>query len=361
MTGRCSASRCCCAGLVLAAVLAGGCAAAGEQAGKSFSWPRAIPMPTAGGTECWSDLHVLHDWRIQRRANTDHCRLLDGYELQHASGTLEECRARLAEIQAEEQLEPQRGQAVLMLHGLAAPRWSMHMLGKHLHDEGGFEIINIQYASTRQSIDEHARSLDSVIRSLPGFETIHMVGHSMGNIVIRRYLAGDDDPVSGWQPDPRIGRIVMIAPPNHGASAAVRLAKYKIFHTLFGKPGKQLGLEWDDLRGRLATPRTDFGIIAGGKGNEKGYSSKLPGDDDGRIEVTTTRLAGARDFVVVPMIHEFIGHSPRVFDYTLHFLQEGSFIAEDQRSPIVEEGVQSPDVSEQEGALVSWWKSLSEP
>jgi triacylglycerol lipase len=345
-----------CAALVLLAATAGGCAATADRSSQETRWSAAVPTPTAGGWEFWSDLHVLRDWRIQRHATTNECRLLDGYEWQHASGTFEECLARLAQVKHEEQLEPQQGKAVLLLHGLAAPRWSLHLLGKHLHEEGGYEIVNVQYASTRLGVDEHARSLASVIRSLPDFQELNLVGHSMGNIVIRRYLAGDEDPEHGWQPDPRIRRIVMIAPPNHGASTAVRLADYRLFQTVFGVPGRQLGVEWDDLKSRLATPRQEFGIIAGGKGNDRGYSAKLPGDDDGRLEVTTTRLAGASDFAVVPMLHEFIGHSSQVYEYTLRFLQEGYFISPEKCSPVLEEGIQSPELPEPEGILASWWK-----
>jgi len=354
---RCLGPSCTLGALAAALAWLGGCAAAQPGPSKAARLFSRIPAPTAGGTEFWTDQYFLHDWRIQRRAGTAECRLLDGYELQHESGTYDVCLARLEQIQREENLQPKQGKAVILLHGLAAPRWSMHRLGKHLHEQGGYEIVNMQYASTRLSVDEHAQSLAHVIASLPAFEEINLLGHSMGCIVVRRYLAGE--PASengGWQPDPRIRRIVMIAPPNHGASTAVRLADGSVFKTLFGKPGLQLGKEWDDLQTRLATPRCEFGIIAGGKGNGKGYSSKLAGDDDGRLEITTTRLAGARDFAVVPALHELIGNSSTVFDYTLRFLDEGCFISPEKMQPIYEEGAQVPEPAEGETRPVSWWK-----
>ena len=92
----------------------------------------------------------------------------------------------------------------------------------------------------------------------------------MGNIVIRRYWAGDQTSSQGWRPDPRIARIVMIAPPNHGSSTATRLSDNYIFKTLFGESGRQLGVNWKDLESRLATPDVEFGIIAGGCGNQIG-------------------------------------------------------------------------------------------
>jgi pimeloyl-ACP methyl ester carboxylesterase len=296
--------------------------------------PDNIPTPTLGGTQFWSDQHFFHQWRIQRRANSEEHRLLDSHEWQHANGTFEECLAKLERIKREQNLEPMEGRAVVLLHGLAAPRWSMHLLGNYLHKHGGYEVFNVEYASTRCGVTDHARSLANVIGSLEGIQQIDLVGHSMGNVVIRRYLAGETESVDGWRPDPRIHRIVMITPPNHGSITARRWADKYLFKTLFGKAGRQLGAEWDDLEGKLATPKVEFGIIAGGRDNDRGFSSGLPGDDDGRITLTTTRLTGAADFVVVPMIHELIANDPRVFDYTLRFLRDGCFVSPGQERPV---------------------------
>ena len=303
-----------------------------------------IPTPTLGGTQFWTDQHFFHQWRIQRRANSDACRLLDAQGWQHATGTFEGCLARLQQIKRERNVGPMRGKAVVLLHGLAAPRWSMHLLGRHLAKHGGYEIFNVEYASTRCSIDDHAQSLASVLKSLEGIEEINLVGHSMGNMVIRRYLAGPSEAGDGWPLDPRVRRIVMIAPPNHGSITATRLSDGGWFKTLFGTSGRQLGADWRDLAGRLATPEVEFGIIAGGLGNKVGFSLRLPGDDDGRITVATARLAGAADFVVVPMLHELIANDPRVFDYTLRFVRDGYFVSPQQRQPIRRNGdaVQAP-------------------
>ena len=293
-----------------------------------------IPSPTLGGSQFWSDQHFFHQWRIQRRANSDEYRLLDSREWQHANGSFEDCLAKLDQIKRERNLAPMQGTAVVLLHGLAAPRWTMGLLGRHLHKQAGYEVFNVEYASTRCSVDDHARSLANVIKSLQGINQINLIGHSMGNVVIRRYLGGNLEAPNGWRPDPRVNRIVMIAPPNHGSRTATKWSDKSLFKSLFGRSGRQLGLAWEDVEENLATPNTEFGIIAGGWGNDKGFSLKLPGDDDGRITVATTRLVGATDFVVVPALHEFIANDPRVFDYTLRFLQDGYFISPEERNPI---------------------------
>jgi pimeloyl-ACP methyl ester carboxylesterase len=301
----------------------------------------SLPSPRAqlDSAIAWTDQLFFHQWKIQQHVETNACRLLDGNGDSLAVGTFEECCSKLESIRLEQNLEPMRGKAVLLLHGLAAPAWSMQLLARHLHKHAGFEVFVVEYASLRSSIDDQARSLARIINHLDGISEIHLVGHSMGNIVIRRYLAGDKNPLDSWQPDRRIARIVMIAPPNHGSSTAERLSDNSVFKAVFGESGRQLGVEWDDLEKRLATPDVEFGIIAGGWGNPIGLNPFLPGDDDGRITVATTRLAGATDFIVVPQVHEFIAHDPRVLDYTLKFLTNGYFVSLEQRQSIPRDSV----------------------
>jgi pimeloyl-ACP methyl ester carboxylesterase len=323
-------------GVETALIICVACSSIGraEKLGQPGDILDSIPTPTLGGTQFWTDLHFFHQWRIQRRAGTGECRLLGAHDWQHATGTFEDCLAKLEQVKRERNLQPMRGRAVVLLHGLAAPRWSMHLLGQYLCKQGGYEVFNMEYASTRCSVDDHAQSLASVIRSLEGITEINLIGHSMGNVVIRRYLAGEIEATTGWRPDPRIHRVVLIAPPNHGSIAATRLSENGVFKALFGSSGRQLGVDWKELERRLAVPQVEFGVIAGGLANDHGFNPRLPGDDDGRITVSTTRLAGAADFVVVPMLHELIANDPRVFAYALRFLEDGCFVSLDQRQPI---------------------------
>jgi hypothetical protein len=112
-----------------------------------------------------------------------------------------------------------------------------------------------------------------------------------------------------------------------------------LFQAVAGQPGSQLGHGWADLATHLATPACEFGIIAGGLGNARGYNPLLGEDNDMVISVKGTRLAGAADFAVVPAIHTFIKDDPKVQEYTLRFLEQGYFIARDKRQPILPESV----------------------
>ena len=307
-----------------------------EPAKTNWSLVDGVPMPTMGGIQFWGDELCFHGWRIQRNVLTGHCRLLDGNNLRYAWGTYEHCRAKLDEIRTARSLPPMQGKAVIVLHGLADTRLSMALLCRHLERKGGYTVFSVAYPSTRQSIGDHARALAKIIRNLDGIEEISFVGHSMGNIVVRHYLADHTDAATGRRPDRRIRRFVMLGPPNHGSSLAVRFGDDKLFTTVLGKPGEELGRQWTWLESDLAVPQCEFGIIAGGLGNEKGFNPLVPGDDDGVVAVATTRLPGAADFVMVPVLHPLLPADSRVMDYALRFLQNGYFVSADRREPVGE-------------------------
>ena len=166
-----------------------------------------------------------------------------------------------------------QGKAVVLMHGLAAPAWSMQLLARHLRKHGGYETFVVEYSSLRSTIDDQARSLARVIQSLEGIEEINMVGHSMGNIVIRRYLAGDTTPGRWLAPGSsrRAHRDDRPAQP-WGDRRDAAGGQSRVQDRVWRRSGQQLGVNWDDLESRLATPSTEFGIIAGGWGNKLGLN-----------------------------------------------------------------------------------------
>ena len=148
----------------------------------NFAWR------TLGGEQFWSDELVYGKWRIQRQAISGHYRLLDPANIRRAWGNNEQCRAAFAELKHSGTIDPIHGKAVVTLHGLG--RWRDHMatMGSFLEKEGGYTWINVSYASTRRSLDQHAQSLARVIEGLDGIDEINFVCHSLGNLVVRRYL-----------------------------------------------------------------------------------------------------------------------------------------------------------------------------
>jgi len=306
--------------------------------------PSPLPLPTLGGKQFWADELFFHQWRIQRNVFTEHYRLLDERNRRHVSGDYDQCLAVLERIKLDRHLPPMKGKAVVVLHGLGRSRASMESLCQYLREKGGYEVFNIEYPSTQSDMADHARALRHVVNHLHGIEEINFVGHSMGNIVVRHYL-GDlarQDPAkqspnaaaADRRTKGRFGRFVMLAPPNQGALLADTFADNLLFKEITGDAGQQLGRDWPELEKRLATPGFEFGIIAGGKGNDKGYNPILAGDNDGVISVETTKLAGAHDFVRLSLLHSFMMDNAKVQEYVLRFLRQGYFISDDKRQPL---------------------------
>ena len=195
----------------------------------------------------------------------------------------------------------------------------------------------LQYASTRKPVGDHAAALKSVIDGLgPDVTEINFICHSLGNIVVRRYLGDNTDSATGRQGDPRIKRMVMIGPPNQGSRMARVLKASFLFKTIAGVSGGQLALTWDKLEPTLATPAFEFGIIAGGQKDEAKFSNFiLKGKDDFTVSLEETKLIGAHDFLVRPLFHSTMAHNPITMSAALNFFQNGYFVSEQERNPLL--------------------------
>ncbi len=300
------------------------------------SQPAPLPnrvSSTLGGKQFWGDELFFGQWRIQRNTLSGHYRLLDPDDARHAWGTRDGCREQLRRIRFERGLKPTTGPVVITLHGLGRGRGAMNRLVKHLRDNSDYTVLNVSYPSTRASIGDHARALARIIENLDQVTEINFVGHSLGNLVVRHYLADQTDAATGRRPDPRIRRIVMLGPPNHGSRAAATFSDNWAFQAVLGDSALQIA-RLDKMKDRLAIPTCQFGIIAGGKGNDRGFNPLLAGDDDGTVTVSETRLTGARDFLRVDVLHSFLNNNPSALEATLRFLRHGHFAENGIRQPI---------------------------
>jgi triacylglycerol lipase len=181
----------------------------------------------------------------------------------------------------------------------------------------GYCVINVSYPSTRLSVEAAAARLDEVLRErIPDPNaTIHFVTHSLGGIVLRQYLA--------THKLTNIGRVVMLAPPNQGSELADRLKDNILYRFATGPAGQQLGTDSSSLPAQLVPADFDLGVIAGDRSLNPLFSAWIPGPDDGKVSVESTRLDGMRDFLIVHHTHTWMMWRTEVIGAVVRFLQAG--------------------------------------
>lgn len=211
------------------------------------------------------------------------------------------------------------GEYVVLLHGLARTGRSMKTLEMKLSAEG-YGVVNTGYASRSATVEQLADAIipEAVAQAIEkGARKIHFVTHSMGGILVRYYLAHNDLP--------ELGRVVMLAPPNNGSEVVDKLKNNFAFKWLNGPAGQELGTDDAGLPQRLGRVDFDLGVIAGDRSINLLLSRIIPGPDDGKVSVETTRVGGMKDHIVIHATHPFIMKNREAINQTLTFLKKGRF------------------------------------
>jgi Alpha/beta hydrolase of unknown function (DUF900) len=281
-----------------------------------------LQTPTLGGKQLWTDHQWRNGWRIQQNALTTHWRLLDQNSVRYAWGTRAACDAELNARQPSNLLPTTH--AVVLMHGLGRSSSSMKGLAQYLNVQGFGTTICLEYASSRDSISQHAAALREVIEGLPADVRLDFVGHSMGNIVVRHTI-GDWQQAGASGILNRIEHVVMLGPPNQGASIARQLARTGVFGWVAGEGALELGKKWNELEVKLTKPPCPFGIIAGRLTESVISNPLVDGEGDFVVSVEETKLEGAADFLEVPVLHSFLMDSPEVQRAVANFLRNAKF------------------------------------
>lgn len=203
----------------------------------------------------------------------------------------------------------------------------MHTAARWL-DREGFETLNVGYPSRRVPLEDLARQVTrSLERALMDQDArVHFLTHSMGGVVLRQMLAlqARREIELSW----RLGRVVMLAPPNQGSRLAEALGERWLFRKAFGPAGQELRRREQCAVPALPTP-PKCGVVAGTR-SVGGYRLFLRGREgrelpnDGTVAVEETVLDGAPR-VEVGAGHTFIMNHRPALEAAVEFFREGRF------------------------------------
>lgn len=140
----------------------------------------------------------------------------------------------------------------------------------------------------------------------------------MGGILLRQYLS--------MTSIDKLGRTVMLGPPNQGSEVVDKLKKWRFFHVINGPAGNQLSTDEHSTPMQLPKANFDLGIIAGTRSINWVLSSLIPGEDDGKVSVERTKLQGMADHLIIPVTHPMMMRNKRVIEQTQAFLKNGVFL-----------------------------------
>lgn len=215
------------------------------------------------------------------------------------------------------------GETVVLVHGYGRTEISMSVLGLRL-SSAGFHVVNVGYPSTRQPLEELVVTLAEEVEACCAnrIHELHFVTHSLGGLLVRRYLAQ-------YSPKHR-GRVVMLSPPSQGSELIDALAESPLLLELLGPTGARLGTDSTAIPSQLGPAEFELGIIAGNRSLNVVTSWLIPGPDDGKVSVERARLESAAHFLVLPATHTFIMNRADVAEECVHFLRHGRFSNEEE-------------------------------
>ena len=173
-----------------------------------------------------------------------------------------------------------RSDAVVLLHGLGGKDWNLRYLGRRF-DRSGLAVRYHHYPSRTGNLEEIARGLAETVTRTEG-RKVHLLGHSLGGIVIAKMLE--------TTPPANVGRVAFLGCPIGGSQAIATLSGNLLGRRLLGPVAREGIVE---RRPRAPVDR-ELLVVAGTLPMGIGLLTGLPRPHDGWVQVSETRIEGAR-------------------------------------------------------------------
>jgi len=188
------------------------------------------------------------------------------------------------------------------------------VLGRRLEHEFALTLHAFRFSAASAGMSSITASLASFVRELAA-PHVHFVGHSLGGLVIHRFLERF--------PEQPPGRVVFLGTPSVASRAAEHAGRFTpIAHLM----GRSVAEELLQPRERLWRHKHPLGIVAGTQPLGLGQLlAHFQEDNDGTVAVSETRMPGATDHIALPVSHLGMLVSPRVAHETGLFLTQGHF------------------------------------
>jgi pimeloyl-ACP methyl ester carboxylesterase len=203
---------------------------------------------------------------------------------------------------------------LVYVHGLWSHRADSLLLRERLRREFHLDVHTFRYPAGSSSMAAIVDRLSLFVGQLRP-QALHLVGHSLGGLVIYRFLERF--------PEQPHGRVVFLGTPAVRCGAALGMARLAFGASILGAcVAEELLVE----RERRWMHARALGIIAGTRPLGLGHLvARYRGENDGTIGVSETQLPGATEHITVPSSHMGMLLSGRVARYTGTFLREGHF------------------------------------
>lgn len=206
---------------------------------------------------------------------------------------------------------------VLLVHGLWMSGYAC-LYWRRVMREAEFLPYVFSYPSVFHHLNQNAdRLFRAVVRASAGGHVVHLVGHSLGGLVILQMLRRHGHLL------PNVHRVVLCGSPVNGSFCARQGARVPVLAQALG----HTILEWEGIERSEVPEWLDVGVLAGTRAMGLGkVFPELPSPSDGTVALSEALWAGADDRMVMHLNHSEMLFAPAAGVQIVHFIRHGTFL-----------------------------------